>query len=328
MPLSLNPYDVELIAASENPEGQRLLTFRCCVPRIILAELNTHRVLSRNAASSRAIPTRLLIERVMTNPYIPDWTARSAGMSGDIITDLETVNRLDADYLHARNETVASVIQICTGGVRYHADAIPELEPEFIASLLDSAKSAPHKQDINRLLEPFLFMEWIVSGTDWSNFFFQRVHKDAHPAIQKIAYRMACLTLKPNSNLTDVLRRLDWGDWHLPFITDYEWHSYGSDSVLLAQVSAARCGRVSFAKEGTRNSDISDDFHWFGKHVLANLELGEPPHVSPAEHPAQARRGRYANFTGFEQLRKLFKGENRDSYTLEYLERYERDLTF
>ena len=41
------------------------------MPRIILAEFNTHRLFSRNSASSRAIPFKKMVQSVLENPFIP-----------------------------------------------------------------------------------------------------------------------------------------------------------------------------------------------------------------------------------------------------------------
>jgi hypothetical protein len=43
--------------------GERLTTFEVTFPRIVLAEFNTHRMLSRNSASSRAIPVEKMLTR-------------------------------------------------------------------------------------------------------------------------------------------------------------------------------------------------------------------------------------------------------------------------
>ena len=51
-------YHAEVLIDSVNPAGQRLTTFVLRFPRFVLSEFNTHRMFSRNASSSRAIPTR------------------------------------------------------------------------------------------------------------------------------------------------------------------------------------------------------------------------------------------------------------------------------
>ena len=45
-----------------------LWTFELTYPRYIHSEFMTHRVFSRNASSSRAIPVKRMIEQVRNNP--------------------------------------------------------------------------------------------------------------------------------------------------------------------------------------------------------------------------------------------------------------------
>jgi thymidylate synthase ThyX len=73
--------EAKIIADSLNPVGVRLVTFKLTYPRFILAELNTHRVFSRNSASSRAVPIEKMIERVRANPVVPiHWGKNQPGM--------------------------------------------------------------------------------------------------------------------------------------------------------------------------------------------------------------------------------------------------------
>ena len=52
----------KVIADSVCPKGVRMTTMEIEYPRFILAELNTHRMLSKNSASSRAIPVKSMHE--------------------------------------------------------------------------------------------------------------------------------------------------------------------------------------------------------------------------------------------------------------------------
>ena len=45
----------EIVAHSLSPQGDELISVLCTFPRIILAEVNTHRMLSKNTSSSREI---------------------------------------------------------------------------------------------------------------------------------------------------------------------------------------------------------------------------------------------------------------------------------
>lgn len=321
-------FNAELLSFSENPLGNRLATFLVTMPRSILAEGNTHRALSRNAASSRAMPTRVLVNRVIEDPYIPDWTKNGSGMGGERMS-ADQLATMDIRWLVNRDRSIASVLYQITG-VEYSSEEIRHMPYEFIAGLIDSEKNKPHKQDINRILEPWVFMEWVVSGTDWANFFFQRVHRAAHPAFQEVAYRMAKLYL------TTCPKKLEWMEWHLPFVDEDDWdiaakETGGNEShfmqdigLILAKVSSARCGRVSFAKQGDGKT-LAEDLDWFQRHIYENAATGNPQHVSPAEHAAHACQGRHGNFNGFYQLRKMIPGENHAEWGITELNRYEEE---
>ena len=61
----------EIVAHSLSQQGDELISVLCTFPRIILAEVNTHRMLSKNTSSSRAIPFKKMVEAVQENPFIP-----------------------------------------------------------------------------------------------------------------------------------------------------------------------------------------------------------------------------------------------------------------
>ena len=61
----------EIIADSLNPNGNRLTTFILQYPRFCHAEVMTHRMFSKNAASSRAIPTEKIIQAILDDPAMP-----------------------------------------------------------------------------------------------------------------------------------------------------------------------------------------------------------------------------------------------------------------
>ena len=55
------PYSARILLDSLSPSGARLTTMEVRYPRFIHSEMMTHRVFSRNAASSRAIPIKKMI---------------------------------------------------------------------------------------------------------------------------------------------------------------------------------------------------------------------------------------------------------------------------
>jgi hypothetical protein len=257
-----------VIADSLSETGVRLTTIEATIHRFVLAELNTHRVFSRNSASSRAIPVARQIEGVLTDPAVPiEFGTKQAGMqAGPALEGAERQRALRA-WLGARDAAVASARELLALGV--------------------------HKQVANRLLEPFLWHTVIVTATSWEGFFAQRCSPLAQPEIRAAADAMR------DARSASVPAEVANGDWHLPYITDQDRAEVG-DRTLLQKVSAARCGRVSYLNhEGRR--DLDDDLGLYERFVLA-----DPPHASPLEHvatPAGSTDLPVGNLSGWAQLR-------------------------
>ena len=97
-------YAARILADSLAPSGVRLTTFEVRFPRFILAEWNTHRMLSRNAASSRAVPVRKLLEQVETEPFVPEyWGANRPGMQATEELSERDAADARATWLQARD---------------------------------------------------------------------------------------------------------------------------------------------------------------------------------------------------------------------------------
>ncbi len=281
-------YGFEIIADSVAPCGKRLTTGVARMPRCILAEWNTHRMFSRNAASSRAIPIEKMVQRVMEDPFIPlVWNKNKPGMQGG--EELEGDDRYYAEreWLEACDTAVSHVRNLLVLGV--------------------------HKQLPNRLLEPWMFTEAITSATEWENFFRQRceVDKDGKPLAEPHMYKVACAVR--DAIATSKPRVLRFMEWHLPYLDDAEmseiarssvWPTGGSLQEVFNLVSAARCARVSYlSHDGKRD--------WRADIELAKKLIG-PGHWSPFEHVARAEDTlvRSANFVGFTQFRTFVDHHN------------------
>lgn len=254
--------------------GDRITTMQIKLRRMVLAELNTHRRLSKNFSSSRAIPTKKLLEQVRTNPVMPLWWGKNqSGMQAKEELDPITKKESQQDWLCA---------------ARGAAD---------IAEVM--AKKGVHKQIVNRLIEPFMWVEGIVTSTEWENFFSLRCHPDAQPEIQELAYAM-----RDALNASVPVER----DWHLPYITEEERQDVAAlqriDEETLAKISAARCCRVSYLKHDGTAPSVRDDLDLFDK-----LASGVPIHASPLEHQARVLGNSYAsrNFVGWEQFRAIWE---------------------
>lgn len=263
--------DARIILDSINPCGNRLTTWILVYPRIILAEFNTHRAFSRNSASSRAIPIEKIIGRVKDHPFIPTyWGANQKGMQAAAEIPIELQSDAIEIWLKARDNAIESV-----------------------RSLL---KLNVHKQIVNRLLEPWMYIETLVTGTDFENYFCLRAHPDAQPEFQKLAYLML---EKYNESIPTPVAE---GDWHIPFA---DKHCEGLTLEEKLKVAAARQARVSYANfEG--EIDHQKDFDLHDKLFAAG-------HFSPFESSAQAcaTPERHGNFVGWKQYRKTLPNECR-----------------
>lgn len=275
---------VEIIADSLNPKGKRLTTFVLEFPRWILAEVNTHRMLSKSVASSRAIPIDKMIQMVIDNPAMPEfWGANQSGMQSSVeLTGGELLNA-KASWLLARDRAVET------------------------AKMLQ--KTGLHKQYVNRSIETFMYVRAIISGTDFENFFALRAHKDAQPEFSVLAHKM----LVAYNESTP--KRLINGDWHIPFgdkintdkfIDLKDMYPNISITDAMLKIATARCARVSYYNFEGKN-DYSKDIETCDK-----LFGSVPRHLSPAEHVAQATDSTeyIGNFCGFKQYRKFFQDEN------------------
>ena len=203
----------KIICDSLNPQGNRLTTYVLTYPRFILAEFNTHRMLSRNSASSRAIPISKMISEILKNPAYPvSWGQNQKGMQAR--TQLSKHNQWLAEKVW-----VASCY--CSCG---------------FAWLLN--KIGVHKQLANRIIEPWAHAVTIASGTEWDNFFALRTEEGAQPEFRDLALKMQSLyhENKPKST--------GWGEWHLPFSDKYVLENLGLENLL--KITVARCARVSY----------------------------------------------------------------------------------
>jgi hypothetical protein len=260
--------------------GNRLTTMQLTHPRIVHAEFNTHRMFSRNASSSRAIPFAVAVQKVLEDPFIPVWWGKNQkGMQA-----VEEIAGPEKDFaivrwLHARDQAVA--------------------QASFFSESLDV-----HKQIVNRLIEPWSWITVCCTGDAgaWSNYFSLRCHKDAQPEIQKQAYmaQLAYYNSKPEN--------LEPGDWHLPYILSEDYGSTLDSTCLkahLKKVSVGRCARVSYlTQEGKR--DLSKDVELHDR-----LCKQIPFHASPFEHVCEAMddNGRYANYVGWRSYRYMMPHE-------------------
>jgi thymidylate synthase ThyX len=285
--------DAKIVLDSVGPNDARLTTYELTYPRMVHAELMTHRVFSRNAASSRAIPTEKLLARIETDPAMPVyWGKNQAGM--------QAREELRGDELTPVVRGWLSLMQRAVDGAR------------SLASL------GLHKQIANRVVEPWMDITVIVTATEYGNFFALRDHADAQPELAACAAKAHALYRESEP------QRLEAGQWHLPYVTGNDDAQLVRDGFVrdMWAVSVGRCARVSYLTHDQRRDPAADV-------ALAKDRIQPSGHMSPFEHPAQAMTTpeweRYAeeaaqswirhrvpvgNFWGWKQLRKTLPHEH------------------
>lgn len=270
----------KVIADSISPVGKRITTFALTYPRFIHAEFMTHRVFSRNAASSRAIPTKRFRKNVKTDMAMPIYFGKNQpGMSAD-----EQVTGWQL-WLGVRLIIWAGYT-MC--GLNWALE-----------------KLGFHKQVANRYLEPWFNITVICTSTEWGNFYHLRNHPKAQPEIKALAEAML------EAQLGSTPRFIDYGQWHLPYIADEELSFWGIEKAQL--VSVARCARVSYLNHEGKVTTFGEDLKLYDR-----LLMEDPKHASPTEHQATPLRCYYessGNFIGWKQLRKTIPNENMSVYS-------------
>ncbi len=243
--------------------------------------------MSRNAASTRAIPTRKLIQQVMDDPFIPmTWGSNIPGMQAG--AEVEDIIHSKAAWLRGRDRAVKTAEELLDLGL--------------------------HKQIVGRVLEPWMWTIVCVSATEWSNFLELRDHPDAEPHIQMLAREIRkCLDDE------DTIQTLNPGEWHLPF-TDYD------PKLGLSRLTQQDFIKLSVSRAASTSYKTIDGFDMTLERAAAiynKLITSKPMHSSPAEHQAMADQRtaapwgdtsrqmfwenpeQHGNFVGFRQYRHM-----------------------
>jgi thymidylate synthase ThyX len=261
----------EILLTSINEHGQTITTWVLTMPKFILAEFNTHRVLSRSSASSRAIPLKKVMAEVREKPFIPIyWGMNESGMQAKQEASPEIREKAIAIWLRVAGHAL-------DGAKEYQELGI-------------------HKQHANRLLEPWMFVNTIVTTTHYENFFALRSDEMAQPEFEWLADTM----LEQYNNTPPKL--LKKGEWHVPFGDKY---CQGLTLEQKLKVATARCARVSY-KNFDGNYEPEKDYDLYHK-------LWSSGHFSPFEMCACSADEdvQSGNFQGWIQYRKTIPNECR-----------------
>lgn len=286
----------KIIKDSINPNGVRLTTFELEYPRFILAEVNTHKMLSKNSASSRAIPFKKIMEKILAEPAMPVfWGANQAGMSASKELEGVQLEAAKASWLEAMKRAVEASIILDQLGL--------------------------HKQILNRIAEPWQRMKTVMSGTEWANLSWLRNHDAAQPEFHELAW---CIDEEFKNSEPEKIKP---GQWHLPYVEhDADWAYLDTNGSIIdvdtaLKISASCCAQTSYRKTDESVEKALD--------IYEKLVGMDRKHASPFEHQGTPIRkhGAFeqwdegithvdrkgwkwsANFRDFIQFRKLIDGE-------------------
>ena len=257
------------------PNGARLTTFEVTFPKFILAEFNTHRMISKNSASSRAIKFETLVSTIQENPVMPVWWGKNQpGMQADEELDDSDKESAKKIWLEARDSAIEHATRLANLGC--------------------------HKQIVNRIIEPWMITKVVCSATEWDNFFHLRTHKDAQPEFKDLARKMFDVYSKSTP------KQLDFGQWHIPYVDSsvnngkqvftLDGSEISLDDALI--LSASLCAQTSFR---TSNDSLEK-----ARSIWNRLMGSNPKHASPTEHqgtPSISSKDVFGNFRGWKQYR-------------------------
>ncbi len=240
--------DATVVADSLCHNGSRIVTMTATFPRFLLAELNTHRAFSRNAASSRAIPTKRLLRR---STYVPERFGQNrAGMSA--------------------GEELGFWPSLTAEGIWKAHGALSRLASGLLGWL------GIHKQWANRLSEPHMYVTVLITSTEWMNFLRQRMSMGAQPEMQELATKIQLALVYSQPSF------LKENSYHLPFVTEEEKKTLELETQKL--ISVARCARVSYLNHDKTSPSVEQDVAL--AHKLLFPKDG-PSHWSSFEHVAR-----------------------------------------
>lgn len=268
-------------------EGVRCLTLITRFPRCILPEVNTHRVVSKNSASSRARSVKTTIGAVMRDPYVPLFTSNQKGMSGGFLTGRKR-DAAEARWLAGRDLAVSTELSLLTGkplDPDLYLDWEGRLD-SYYKDVYQADTPGPHalsvhKQNANRVIEPYMWHEALLTSTMWENFINLRTDlATAQPEIVALA-RLIQAALRESTPDTSWI--------HLPFAKNRPQETTDFASLRgELMLAATQCAQISYRDKSTATASTATTA--LGERLLSS------GHMSPFEHVAFDAR-KYAEFT-------------------------------
>ena len=296
----------EIVAHSINEQGDELISVMATFPRFILAEVNTHRMLSKNTSSSRAIPFNKMVETVQNDPFIPiAWQKSHSGMQG-------------TEYVENKDM------------IKWNIEMWETARDSAIKYATELTQCDVTKQLANRLLEPFMWTTMLITGSKegWDNFFNLRCPsyeipnwnttfnswKDVCEEVpmdletpylgkaqfnkgQAEIHMMALAEAVYDAYNESTPKQLESGQWHIPFENKMDIPSedyikilgkviLSSEDLIKIKVksSVAMAARTSYTIVGEEKE--IDYLKMVDLHD--RLLAQDPPHSSTLEHCARA----------------------------------------
>jgi hypothetical protein len=261
--MSSHLFDVRVILASRTPWGHKIATIVARYPRFIHSELMTHKDLSRNASSSRAVPFRKMLKITREGMAAPIfWGKNQPGMQ-------------------AKEELTG--LALWWAKFMWYATGHIVLTCAWLMSF-----SGVHKQIINRMIEPWTYINVQMTATNWDRMLKLRIDAAAQPEFQLLANMIKVALSHAN------YKKLSPGEWHLPWVTEEEMRTLKLQG--LKRISAARSARLSYTPIGEPKVNLNKDMA-LAEDLLSQL------HLSPFEHQATPHAGRHANLDGWSNFR-------------------------
>lgn len=301
----------KIIADSKNQFGDRITSFELVMPRIILAEFNTHRMFSRNSASSRAIKFSKMLEMIKRKPFIPiAWMKDHKGMQGNeyfnpeqkfSLTELKDVMFTNLMKIYDTEDGDNPDLIEAFGKVMDEFELFSDytfeefwlmIRDKVINCALLLAMLGLTKQIVNRLLEPFMWHKVILTSTEFENFFALRYNEAAEIHIQELS-RLMLFAYNASTP-----KELKDGEWHIPYGDDIKMdgitnlmdklnfefgsHMYSLNELRI-KIATSRCAGVSYTVIG-EDGEVEN----YEKLIKRHDNLSKSGHLSPFEHCAKA----------------------------------------
>lgn len=287
-------YAVKVITHSINCFGEQLITIELTYPRIVHSEVMTHRMFSRNSASTRAISLESQLKNLLSNPFVPEhFGTNMRGMQPGLDLVGAKHDQAAIIWLQGRDRALTTFLELILGeslaervlGYESNRDyvdgsVITKRLDTVLAHVPSTAKQLDlsetdilnvHKQLAGRVLEPYMWHTIVVTAsvTELSNFFGLRIHPDAQEQISTIA------TMMKEQVDQSTPRLLQEGEWHTPYVAIDEFAA-PFDAI---RASAARCAAASYNRQAAKKQ--------FDEEVKRYDMLVHGGHMSPLEHQAR-----------------------------------------